>query len=209
MKIIDILSEYPSLKLGFKFILENNNSNLAPYHNLSHILTVVNHCYNALEYMNMLDDKDVYVEAFLLSALFHDFNHSMGRRDDAFNIFEAKKGLELFIRTQSGNLINYLNFMNAVIDATQYPYILNEKELNSYQLIIRDADLMQITEADWITHVILGLSAEMHYPLNDLMVGERKFLRNIKLHTPYGKMMQETKGKKAWEDFKKLENLLL
>lgn len=208
MKIIDILSEYPSLKLGIKFIIENNNSNLAPYHNLSHMLTVVKHCYSALEYMNMLDDEDDYVEVFLLSALFHDFNHSMGKRDDAFNISEAKKGLELFLRTHAGELMYYLKFMNAVIDATQYPYILNEKELNWYQLIIRDADLMQITEPDWITHVILGLSAEMHYPLNELMIGERKFLRGIKLHTPYGKMMQETKAKEVWEDFKKLENLL-
>lgn len=208
MKIIDILSEYPSLKEGFNFIVKNNKSNLAPYHNLNHMLAVVKHCHDAMEYMNMLDDINDYVEVFLLSALFHDYNHSMGRRDDSFNVSEAKKGLEEFINKEAPSLIYYLKFMNNVIDATQYPYIIEEKDLNVYQEIIRDADLMQILEPDWITHVILGLCEEMHYPLKDLMVGERNFLRNMKFHSPYGKMMQEKFGKEVWDDFKKLENLL-
>lgn len=205
---LEIISKYPSLQAGFKFIVKTNKSNLAPYHNLNHMLTVVKHCYRAMDYMSMLDDEDDYVEVFLLAALFHDYNHSMGRRDDAYNISEAKKGLEQFINTHADGLTYYLSFMNSVIDATQYPYIIKGEDLNPYQAIIRDADLMQIAEPDWITQVILGLSAEMHYPLKELMVGVRSFLRNMKFHSHYGKMMQKTFGKHVWDDFKKLEKIL-
>lgn len=80
--------------------------------------------------------------------------------------------------------------------------------INIYQAIIRDADLMQILETDWITHVILGLCEEMHYPLKELMVGERNFLKNMEFHSPYGEMMQIKFGKKVWNDFKELEKIL-
>lgn len=204
MKIVDILLEYPTLQLGFNYILKNNKSNLAPYHNLNHMLCVVKYCYHALEFMNMLSDENS--ESLLLAALFHDFNHSMGRRDDSFNVREAKSGFDNFCKTTIIDINKDL--IHNIIDATEYPYVIENKDLNIYQAIIRDADLMQILESDWITHVILGLCEEMHYPLKELMVGEKVFLKNMKFHSPYGKMMQQKFGKQVWEDFKKLEELL-
>jgi hypothetical protein len=167
------------------------------------MLTVMKHCYDALNYMNMLEHE---AELLLLVALFHDYNHSMGRRNDAFNICEAKLGLDDFLK--NNNLDMNIVFMYKIIDATQYPYIIKSEDLNIYQAIIRDADLLQIIEPDWISHVILGLSEEMYYPLDELMIGEKKFLRRIEFHTPYGKMMQQKHGKHVWDEFKLLENIL-
>lgn len=125
--MINIISKYPLLKLGFKYVIKNNKSNLAPYHNLNHMLCVVKYCYNALEFMGILDDENT--ESLLLAALFHDFNHSMGRRDDSFNITQAKLGVIDFYETN--NVLINLPFINEIIDATQYPYIIDNKYLSS------------------------------------------------------------------------------
>ncbi len=208
MTRIEIINKYPTLRLGLKFIMFNNKSNMAPYHNLSHMLTVMKHCYDALHYMNMLDDEDDYIEIFLLVALFHDFDHSMGRRDDAYNISQAKLGLEFFFKVNQLDFSYYKKFTDSIFDATQYPYIIKSEDLTIYQQIIRDADLLQMAEPDWISHVILGLSEEMHYPLDALMEGERKFLKSIEFHTVYGKLMQNSFGKQVWKEFKMLEEIL-
>lgn len=203
--MLNIITKYKSLQDGLKFVMNHNKSNLAPYHNLNHMLNVVKHCYNALEFMNRLEDDDA--EHLLVAAMFHDFNHSMGRRDDAYNITQAKKGLENFVYFNTMSILD-LEIMFEIIDATQYPYVLKDYELNVYQSIIRDADLMEITEPDWISHIILGLCKEMHYPLTELMVGEKKFLREITMITSYGKYMQEIHGKTIWDNFKTLEKIL-
>lgn len=208
MTRLEIINKYPTLRLGLKYIMLNNKSNLAPYHNLSHMLTVMKHCYDACEYMHMLDDEDDYIELLLVVALFHDYNHSMGRRTDDFNVAQAKLGLSNFLTENDIEMPQYTSFMEGVLDATQYPYIIESDKLNIYQQIIRDADLLQIAEPDWIPHVILGLCEEMHYPLDVLMIGEKNFLKEIVFHTPYGRMMQKTHGKRVWDEFKQLEKIL-
>ena len=88
------------------------------------MLCVVKYCYHALEFMDMLDDENV--EHLLLAALFHDFNHSMGRRDDAFNIMEAKSGFEDFYNSSILHINKVL--VDEIIDATQYPYVIDSKD---------------------------------------------------------------------------------
>lgn len=205
MTPFEIITQYKTTELALKYLLKYNKSNLAPYHNLNHMLTVMKHCWDAMDFMNLLNrDK---VEEMLVAAMFHDYNHSMGKRDDAYNISQAKEGLKYFVKFNTNMKLD-LEFMFKIIDATQYPYVLQDHELNVYQSIIRDADLMQILEPDWMSHVILGLCDEMHYPLDELMVGEKKFLRNITMITPYGKYMQKMHGKQVWENFKTLEKIL-
>ena len=64
--IIDIISEYESLKKGLKYIIQNNESNTAPYHNLNHMLTVTKYCYYALDYMKLLNEP--YAEEIAISS---------------------------------------------------------------------------------------------------------------------------------------------
>ena len=205
IEAFDVILKYKSLQDGLRFVMTRNKSNLAPYHSLNHMLTVLKHCYRAMDYMDMLDDN--HCETLLVAALFHDYDHSMGRRDDAYNVVQAKKGLEFFVKNSTWKDFD-LDLLNSILDATQFPYIIKGDDLNPYQAIIRDADLMQIVEPDWVSHVILGLVEEMHYPLKELMVGERNFLKNMEFHSEYGKMMQKTLGKKVWDDFKNLEKIL-
>lgn len=204
LNVLEIINDYESLKKGLKYLVYNNKSNNAPYHNFNHLLTVTKHCYRALSYMDMLGD--VKCEMLLLSALFHDFNHSMGKEKDDVNIQQAKLGLFDFC-VDSGLNLDF-PFMCGIIDATQYPYVIEAENLTIYQAIIRDADLCQVLEYDWIKQVILGLSEEMNISVGDMIVGQRKFVESVKFITDYGKFIQNTKYDKVISDSILLENIL-
>lgn len=204
LSIIEIIDKYDNLKSALKYIILNNKSNDAPYHNINHLLTVTKNCYYALKYMDMLDDDKV--EELLMAALFHDFNHSMGKEKDDVNVGVAKTEMRNFILNQRIKLD--VDFMDEIIDATQYPYVIDAKDLNVYQSIIRDCDLCQIYEYDWLKQNIFGLSKEMNIKVVDLLSGQRKFLEGIEPITEYGKYMNKKYFKNVMSEFEILEKIM-
>lgn len=202
--ILHIINKYDSLKAGLKYVINNNTANNAPYHNLNHMLTVTRHVYYGMKYMGLTDIKRN--EEALLTALFHDFNHSMGKEVDAINISYAKEGLIKFL---SENNFNFdISFMFSILDATQYPYILSTSELNDYQLLIRDCDLCQGFEYDWIKQYIYGLSIEMNYSFTDILKGSKEFLNKAEYHTSYGMEMKRLHFSKLMEEMSILESIM-
>ena len=203
--ILFIIDKYDSLKLAFKFIINNNTANFAPYHNFNHLLTVTKHTYYALDYMKMLDDERV--ESLLFAALFHDFNHSMGKLVDAINISIAKDALIQFIKD---NKLEHLDikFICEVIDVTQFPYVVEEKDLNIYQKILRDADLCQSFEYDYIKQITLGLGSEWNKSIDEMLEIQKKFNDNLNLMTTYGKMMQKKHLPVMIKELTILENIM-
>jgi hypothetical protein len=155
--------------------------------------------------MGMLND--VNSEELLMAALFHDFNHSMGKEKDDVNVKDAKKGLRKFITDEKINLD--IDFMEEIIDATQYPYVIDTKDLNIHQSIIRDCDLCQIYEYDWLKQNIFGLSVEMKIDVVDLLLGQRKFLEAINPITKYGKDLHKKRFNDVMDEFKTLEKIML
>lgn len=204
LSVIHIIDEYDSLRKGLKFIINNSKSNTAPYHNLNHMLTVTRHVYNALEHMFMLEDPRR--EELLLAALFHDYNHSMGKENDAYNVEEAKKGLREFL--ESEKLDMDIDFMEEILDATEYPYKINFRHLNFYQKIIRDCDLCQAYEYNWLQQCVFGLSQEMGLSFKELLAGQKKFLNSITFLTDYGIYMEQLYFKKLMVEITTLEEIM-
>jgi len=204
LSILEILDKYQSLKKGLKYIILNNKSNYAPYHNLNHLLTVTKHTYEALKYMDMLNDNNV--EALLLAALFHDYNHSMGSKKDDYNIEETKKGIVKFIKDEEIDLD--IDFINSIINSTQYPYVIQESDLTIYQKIIRDADMCQIFEYDWLKQNILGLVSELKTNVIDFLPNQRKFLESLTFLTKYGNELKNKYFKKVMKEYTILEEIM-
>lgn len=202
--ILYIINKYDSLKAGLKYVINNNTANNAPYHNLNHMLTVTRHVFNGIEYMNLSDVKKN--EAILLTALFHDFNHSMGKELDSVNISYAKEELAKFMSYNNFDLD--IEFMFSILNATQYPYIIPADELDIYQLLIRDCDLCQAFEYDWIKQYILGLSIEMNHNFLDIVKGGKDFLSKSIYHTDYGIEMKRLHFGKLMEEMSILENIM-
>lgn len=192
LEAIEIIDKYEYLQKAFKYIILNNNSNDKPYHNLNHLLTVLKYCYIGAIEESIINEKEL--RELLLTAIFHDFNHSGGKKTDDVNIKISKKAIKEFV--ESENIDVDIDSVNEILDATQYPYIIEGSSLNIRQSIIRDADLMQVFEYNWIHQNIAGLSSELKMNFLDFVKPQRKFLDSTEFNTKWGKKMK----KERWKD---------
>ena len=195
---ISIIYDNPVLKAGLKWINENSTSNMLPYHNLNHLLTVVFYCDTMSNHYKVTGtDKD----NILLAALFHDVNHTGGKESDVVNVENSKNAIQQFMSTISmdpeytyGEGISYpfdIELICSLLDATQYPYVIAEDKLTLLQQIIRDADLMQIFEYNWIHQNIYGIAKELNKSVVEFLPLQRKFMESATFNTEYGKKMRE------------------
>lgn len=192
LEAIEIIDKYDYLKKAFKYIILNSKSNDKPYHNLNHLLTVLKYCYAGAKEESVFDEKEV--RELLIAAIFHDVNHSGGKKTDDINIKNSKIIIKDFIESEDIDVD--VDSINKIIDATQYPYEIDGKDLDIRQGIIRDADLMQVFEYNWIHQNIAGLSSEIGLDFLDFVKPQRKFLDSAEFNTKWGKEIK----KKIWGD---------
>ncbi len=203
ISIIEIISKYDYLKSAFKYVILNNKSNAAPYHNLNHLLTVTKGIYDAMQYEGM--GKDKKLKEMLILGLFHDFNHSAGKKTDDKNISDAKKALIEFLKEEK--IDADIDFMEKVLDATQYPYVIETKDLDIYQKIIRDADIIQVFQYNWIHQSVFGLSQELNMDFIPFIQGQKKFLAAVEFNTSWGKEMKKENYKRIVKETELLEEI--
>lgn len=179
------ISSNPNLKAFYQYYLGNCLSLSVPYHNMRHTLGMIYHIIRMYEKSKTdistdvhITDDDLYI--LITSALFHDYNHSAGRFSDQVNVRNAKDGLECCLR----NILPASDLRDRIIlsckkniDATQYPYIIPDDELDIQQRILREIDILVCLYDDFITQSLMGLAAEMHQAnLMNFSVDYLKFL---------------------------------
>jgi hypothetical protein len=199
---LDIINKYPELQKGFSWIMKNSTSNDLPYHNFNHLLTVVRYTYGACRFyeLNQKDEKEM-----LLAALFHDVNHSGGKQTDDINVINAKKTVHNFFHKHKIDVDAHE--VCRIIDATQYPYVIEPEDMDLKQQIIRDADLMQVFEYNWIQQNMMGLCSEMGITMDKMIPGQREFLMKAQFNTNWGLFWKEQRWKEVKEKLDKLEKL--
>lgn len=212
MCTLSIITKYVELTKGFNWVLHNNTSNNLPYHNLNHLLTVLKNVDSAYEYYKntnlSLTEKD-YKE-LLLAALFHDVNHTGGKDTDDINVGLAIKSLREFWFNFIDEKVDTdidINEVCSIISTTEYPYTLDSNELTQKQKILRDADLLQSVEPNWIQQVIMGLCQEMNIPVEDMIKGQREFLSSIEFNTAWGMYHKNNNWGGVMDKLNKLEIL--
>lgn len=170
---IEIIGQYEILQKALKYIIENSTSNYIPYHNLNHELTVLKYCDYIATEEGIFDDQKL---PLLLAAMFHDVDHSSGKYTDDINVQNAKHQFTEFALQQKLDTKIGLVALD-IISATQYPYVILHKDLTKLQSIIRDADLMQTFEPNWIQQIALGLSAELKMTVHEFVPKQIDFLK--------------------------------
>ena len=195
LEAIEIIDKYEYLQKAFKYILLNSKSNNGPYHNLNHLLTVLKYCYLGASSEGIKDEKEL--RELLIAAIFHDVNHTIGKEKDDVNVQNSKDAIDKFVKQEEIDADT--DYMNKLLDATQYPYVIEGKDLDLKQGIIRDADLMQVFEYNWIHQNIAGLSSELKMDFLDFVQPQRKFLESAAFNTTWGKKMHKDK----WDDVMK------
>ncbi len=201
MEGIEIIKYSKILQNAFKFIIESNKSNYLPYHNLNHLLTV-------LKYSDYIaNGEEIYYDQRLplhLAALFHDVNHSGGILKDNENILNAKNSFELFAFNEELSEI-LINDVNLLINATEFPYTTPNSNIGTFEKIIRDADMMQQFEYNWIGQTTLGLASESNIAIHDFIPKQRHFLESIIFLTKTANKFKKNNWSRVMNEFRILE----
>jgi HD domain len=168
------------------FFEANNLHN--PYHNLRHTLHVVWLCHNACRYYkNELTPRQM--RNLLIAALFHDFDHPghphPGEKDpDRINIELAVAALRR--HAMPGDRA-FLPEIEAVIQATHFPYKAIGDQLDLLSRIIRDADLAQALNPAWLQQVVMGLAQEWATAPLEVLRLQPSFLEALPFNTPWAR----------------------
>jgi hypothetical protein len=190
-----------NLETYLKILLEKNTTNGAQYHNFYHTLCVMKNAY-MIAGSEELSDTDERI--LCVAALFHDFDHSQGKEKDNVNVQTAiSKFLEYSQESQADN-----DKIVEIIKATEYPYVIEDSELNKLQQIIRDADLLQICADNYLQMNILGLSKELNVPVDKFVSGTISFLKGLKFYTKYAKRKIEEVFEDRIEELEFLTDVL-
>ena len=146
----------------------------------------------------------------MLSALFHDVNHTGVKYTDDINVVLAIKSLREFwfnfIDEEVDTDID-INEVCSIISTTEYPYTIESNELTQKQKILRDADLLQSLEPNWIQQVIMGLCQEMNIPIEDMIKGQRDFLSSIEFNTAWCMFYKKNNWGGVMNKLNKLETI--
>ncbi len=187
-EVLSRISKNFLLSDAFRYILNNSKSNALPYHNLKHSVDVLGMC---------MTIEPIFDTPLYLAALFHDFNHSGGKLSDEKNVQMAIDGVTDYYN-YGGSPITEKALMEIIeiIEATQYPYIIDKKDLTKKQSIIRDADLMVSMNDGFWSMGILGLMDEMKIDdIESMVKGQINFHNSIELINPTAKYLYDNK----WE----------
>ena len=149
-----------------------------PYHNVRHMLHVFWETYDGCVYMNL---SKIEMRILLISALFHDYNHTGKKGDDSINIKRAFEALDEYLLEEDKK---YISDIKRAISSTEYPYDENKK-FNINDLILRDADQSQTFSSVWIQSVLYGLE-ELGMSYEQMLKLQRPFLEKMKFHTEWG-----------------------
>src|SRR5437762_6237378 len=154
---------------------------------MTHVLWL---CYKACQhYSHKLPPRQT--RTLLVAALFHDFDHTgrphRGDEDpDGINIEIAISGLRRFLAPDDQALLPEIE---ALIEATHFPYKVDSQKLDLLGKIIRDADLAQALSPVWIQQVVIGLAREAGVsPLTMLKV-QSSFLTSLRFNTPWAQQL--------------------
>jgi len=210
-EVLKIMINNDILKNAFNYVIQNNDSNFAPYHNISHILSVCDNIYTILN--NDKKSKKISFDNKTLmyfAALFHDFNHTQGDMSDSVNVSIAKSSIITYITQNDININNdEMMFINELIEITQYPYLKSVDKLSDEQKVFRDADLYHILNTESFLVNFLSIKFESFYnsKYHDSIDNNKKFINTIEYGTDYMKKEYKKKIKEVL-DYNDLLRLL-
>lgn len=167
----------------FRVVFYQARNLFNPYHNFRHMFHVLWLCYQACKfYKDKLTPREM--RNLLIAAMFHDFGHSGSIADDDINILVAKRGLERCILEEDKP---YLDEIERIMDATEYPHKVPSEELHLTGQIIRDADLSQTMSAVWIQQAVFGLAQEWGQKPIEVLRQQGPFISSLKFFTKWAR----------------------
>ena len=181
-----------------------NRGKFNDYHNSEHMLHVAERCDDAMhhpDHKHMLGTPEA--KALIISALLHDIHHSGGFSSELINIGRAINAAAKYLRCMSYNdLISDMVIEN-IWCTTYYDGCFPHEPKNEAQMILRDADLMQLFR-QFGNHIRFGTGligelrragvigqCESWIQIEDFLRRNDDFLNKQKFFTNWGKEQLE------------------
>ena len=187
---------------ALSFILKNSKSIYSPYHNLNHNVTATVFAYYTGKSEKLSKEE---MKELLIAAIFHDYNHTAGESKDDVNIKNAKKGVKQFVEENKVDV--NLEKIDDILDATEFPYKIEDDKLNIQQKIIRDVDLMQLFEPMRLQFNYLGLQKEAGITFEKQLENQQKFYKILNFKTKFGKELYKKFSKEINDEIDYLISL--
>jgi 5'-deoxynucleotidase YfbR-like HD superfamily hydrolase len=191
MAFLNRLEQLKLLPL-WRYVVENNPSANAPYHNNHHMLHMA-WLADLLYQSETQQHGEVCPIHLLVAALFHDYDHTAGVSPDSVNIEQAIDGwAAAYQKFQPANINPEL--VSELIRSTEYPYPTPALTLEAKCL--RDADLLYTTVMGNPYIVLRDLKAEMEVLLGrtitevEMSEGYKEFIRKAELHSDLAKSIR-------------------
>lgn len=193
------------LKAYFRILWKHAQNLNNPYHNFRHICHVLFLCHQAcVHYSDELTLRKRRI--LLIAAIFHDFDHTGVAGPDRVNIEAALLALKRHILPEDAE---HYGEIERLIQATEYPYSIETKNLSLSGKIIRDADMGQAFSVAWIQQVIFGLAAEWGRTPLEVVAMQGPFHEKLRFSTAWGReMFPDSVVKAKIEEAKGLLELL-
>lgn len=177
----------------WQYVVENNPSEKAPYHNTTHMLYMA---WLADEFFQAHSSDEQFASnqrEMIVAALFHDFDHSGGHEPDSVNIDRAVAAWHIAYDKVQPKHINP-KLVETFIRVTQYPYTGIVTTLAGKCL--RDADLLYTTVMGNPHIVLRDLKAELEIQLKkEITIEEaaesyKEFIRKADLNTDIARIIR-------------------
>ena len=185
-KVLKYVRANENLSHLFEYYLNTCITQTNPYHNTNHTMAMMYHicCIyeesNRGKYEFVIDEQGLYI--LLVCAIFHDYNHSAGKFNDNTNVSTAIDAMKLYFnnnfQAENPDRLNRLkDICSNTILATCYPYVIEDEDLDLYQRIIRECDILVAFADDFFTQTLIGLKTEMLVKdWKEFLANETKFL---------------------------------
>ena len=176
--------------------MDDNPSKDLPYHNNAHMYGTACVAFQLVSDMrashrNTTTLNTNELKALLHAALLHDYGHSGGSMDDAWNIENAVKHAEKTVPYPLQRIVI------PAIRCTKFPFVV--EPTNVVERILRDADILYATVTGDAAIIMEGLRAEINVKrgrgnklsYTEMVEAQIKFLSEVKFYTKEGKMMMD------------------
>lgn len=194
----------------------------AEYHDWYHTCCMIVNCASGLRFLFEEEAKKPFDErkytitkeifnTVLLAAAFHDIGHTGGRESDAYNVSRAVTiATEFYRAARFTERMVDKDLMIRLIQVTQFPFV--HKPATDYEMIIRDADLLQILEPTWFEVIYKNLYKEIsrsraNISFAQFCQGQKDFLQKAEFHSWWFQCKKFEQFKEALQIVEKLADM--
>ena len=176
------------------------------YHNTYHGLCVARNCWWGARYMGLGRGKDGprKMKALIITAALHDIHHAGKMGNDDKNIKRSLTCIKKIILPEDVDLFPDIKLL---LESTEFPFKKQGKDLSLSEKILRDAEMAQLFEDNWLQQVMLGLGSEFKKSLPEFIKQQIQFVRTIEWQTRWGKAKADLLMPKLLEDLMYLDGL--